>query len=1239
MGKIDYKSIYNKNKEGWKDLTDNPQKYEELLAGHYSESNHFVYELLQNAEDENASKVLIEYRNNRLVFYHNGDPFDYDDVKGVSSMLMGTKDKTSGQQIGRFGMGFKSVFKYTDEPSIYSDEEAFKIVSYLLPVELEEGWDYQKKKELLKLRLSDGRWYAPFKDEEHLTQIIIPFKKTREDGREERVDGEEVLEKLKGLSGEILLFLTHIKEIVWINKNTNEYAKISIAETDSDEYLVTCRIEGTALQGKERITRYLKYKSVFDHKDMTSAEVCVAYSLNGPGKRVNAIEETTPIWVYFPTREITNLPFLIHGSFETAVSREKLMTPSKFNDYLKSELAYLIARSLEDLASRNMITQDFIRTVLMKAFEDEEINQTIPGLKKRVTTAFRTKPLLPDLDMNYHMLAELEIAIPFEIADFRNVQMFSDTFTYGRRFVAFNNEQQKYFGAYYSWLKDELRVKAFKLSDWARNMESLGEIRIEASSKMTLVEKFYSFLSNYRESLFDSGKSFSKYGQYGSTIKDDLYEAWKILRKMPVVINENRHFIPAYINDEQNVYLTSSSNYKSIAAESLVNSVFSEKYKVLFTEAFGITEFDNFQYVKEKIIRKYIDIDESINFDDDDFEQEHIEDIKQLLGLLDEFSGDEVIDMVIEASIIKVINEENPDANLFYTPYDVYIPQLDEQIDLTAYFKNIECLIPLDGRNVLSPRSWGPVREIDYDFYTKHGIQASQLKKLGMISTPVIDGIRKDLEGKGDNYWIALGDYCPNINIIGLYENINYIEKHEEDPLSFTKSALILKILLENSYKLKGTIQRRKVNPYKEESVAYIIEDEPEYIKPFFCDYYDANIYSKKWIYDKGGELRAPKELSRYDINKRIYKGIEADKEAFEILGFIRSESDDQLEAIEVVSSLDKKDKRKLFKQLAKELGYEYSEKSTKTDDSGVFDPREFVSDEFPSKSVKNLDMLIRHVREEFFCADPVKYEKVFRQIRTSQNNRSVREYALGMYINESGYNVCQICREPNVSKHIEVTEICNFGIEMPQLRLCLCKNCASDYKARRDNNKEKFKKDMTYALKMIDISDQSDDYILDLGNDMSLQFTQTHLAEIKEIIKLIQSNGLPSDDKDKDFIERFNSNILDNVLSEESQSDESSVSKQNQEREAKKQQRRIEREKQFQKNNEMIEKKEKITATPYKTVVKGSRVSVHITPGDKSCVYTIDPQYPIHKMLLGKKVGDIVMDMRGKTYEITSII
>ena len=126
MGRIDYKKIYAKNQDDWKALTRDPEKYENLLAGHYSESNHFVYELLQNAEDENATTVVFEYNKDKLVFYHNGDPFDEADVIGVSSMLMGTKDRNDAQKIGRFGMGFKSVFKYTYQPEIYSDDEASK---------------------------------------------------------------------------------------------------------------------------------------------------------------------------------------------------------------------------------------------------------------------------------------------------------------------------------------------------------------------------------------------------------------------------------------------------------------------------------------------------------------------------------------------------------------------------------------------------------------------------------------------------------------------------------------------------------------------------------------------------------------------------------------------------------------------------------------------------------------------------------------------------------------------------------------------------------------------------------------------------------------------------------------------------------------------------------------------------------------------------------------------------------
>ena len=151
----------------------------------------------------------IEFYKDSLVFYHDGEPFDESDVIGVSSMLMGTKDRNDAQTIGRFGMGFKSVFKYTDQPEIYSDHEAFVIKNYLLPEELEADWDYQSNKKTLiypDKEMAEG--FYPFADSEHLTRIIIPFYKRNGHGEKEYVNGADVLQKLKSLTGEILLFLT-----------------------------------------------------------------------------------------------------------------------------------------------------------------------------------------------------------------------------------------------------------------------------------------------------------------------------------------------------------------------------------------------------------------------------------------------------------------------------------------------------------------------------------------------------------------------------------------------------------------------------------------------------------------------------------------------------------------------------------------------------------------------------------------------------------------------------------------------------------------------------------------------------------------------------------------------------------------------------------------------------------------------------------------------------------------------
>lgn len=554
MGKVNYKAIYEKNKHDWYAMTEEPQKYEALLAGHYSDSNHFVYELLQNAEDENADRVVIEYYKDKLIFYHNGEPFDENDVKGVSSMLMGTKSKNDAQTIGRFGMGFKSVFKYTYQPEVYSDEEAFVIYNYLLPEESDDAWNYKEVKKTLSYPDGEKERYYPFKDTPHLTKIVIPFKKKGADGSLYTVPGNEVLEKLRSLTGEILLFLTSIKDLYWINNNINEFTHISIGTSESDEQYAVCRISSS--RKKEEITRYLKYKKRFNLDEMQGAEVSVAYRLGTNAKTIVAIEEA-PVWVYFPTRERTDLPFLIHGSFETAVSREKLMTVSSFNGKLFDRLGDLIAETLNDLASRGLLTQGFIREILLPAFLDETKNETIKGLKEKATARFRTQALLPCRNGGYGRTQEVCVPIPFGIAELGSNVLLHDLFQKEKKFVFLNNERSKNFTEYISWLLNDLSIDSFQLTNLARK---LGKVSIESAatpdSARKALKDIYSFLYDYRESLFGRTNfySYSRMGLYESLISESVKNAWDILKQVPIILNAEGKLVSAYRGKEPNVY-------------------------------------------------------------------------------------------------------------------------------------------------------------------------------------------------------------------------------------------------------------------------------------------------------------------------------------------------------------------------------------------------------------------------------------------------------------------------------------------------------------------------------------------------------------------------------------------------------------------------------------------------------------------------------------------------------------
>ena len=95
----------------------------------------FVAEFLQNADDARSSICRFSFRGGKIVVENDGQPFSSEDIFSIASFLKSSKAaKERDYQIGRFGVGFKSVFAVSDKPCVFSThQETRQPVAFRLP--------------------------------------------------------------------------------------------------------------------------------------------------------------------------------------------------------------------------------------------------------------------------------------------------------------------------------------------------------------------------------------------------------------------------------------------------------------------------------------------------------------------------------------------------------------------------------------------------------------------------------------------------------------------------------------------------------------------------------------------------------------------------------------------------------------------------------------------------------------------------------------------------------------------------------------------------------------------------------------------------------------------------------------------------------------------------------------------------------------------------------------------------
>lgn len=380
------------------------EKVQDRVVDTYSDEAHFVYELLQNADDTGATRVRFELREEGLVFAHDG-PRDFSvsdpasegadrragrlgDINAIVSVGASSKaaDGVGGSPaIGKFGIGFKAVFQYTRTPHIYSPTWRFRIERFIVPVLLEGDFPGREAGETL---------------------FFFPFDKP-ECPREQAY--REIREKLRGLARP-LLFLSHLGRIdVAIGAARVAYGK-EVAPSlhfpvegeqmvRADLVRLTRRVDGA--ERRESLWR-------FSRKTEMGLDYSVGFFLDGQG-RLRA-EANVPAFCYFQTQVHTGLSFIVHAPFLLTNNREGIPVVEHNRRQIEN-LAKLAADALPCLrdigvkARRRLIDDGLLNVIPVDpgvfAAEGDSHRLSFRPFYEAIRERMRTSSLLPTRDGEY----------------------------------------------------------------------------------------------------------------------------------------------------------------------------------------------------------------------------------------------------------------------------------------------------------------------------------------------------------------------------------------------------------------------------------------------------------------------------------------------------------------------------------------------------------------------------------------------------------------------------------------------------------------------------------------------------------------------------------------------------------------------------------------------------------------------------------------------------------------------
>lgn len=1050
------------------------------LTKQYTSSGHFIFELLQNAEDVFATSVTFRLESDKLIFEHNGTRiFDINDIDAITNWGNSTKigDVNS---IGQFGIGFKSVFEYTASPEIHSSEYHFKIEDLFVPKVIPALINADKEK----------------------TVIILPFNGTRD----KQKCYDEINSSLYDLEAEVLLFLRNIAEInCTIGTKTIILKRIDSYKEDDCPNNV-CRILRKVKNGnvvmieKDASREQLFYKRFFKSikitdEDGKEKEITVAVAFKMECTKWDKRWKIKPIlmndapcgriFTYFPCEsEQKRFCFHIHAPFALTVNREKLRE-DEVNSSVIKEIGSLICESMKVLKSDGLVDLDLYKS--LPNMEDDNNLGQFEVIRDKIIDFFLNNPYVLMADGSYQDGKNKFIG-------FHNIQqLLSDK----DLSMLYDSAQTLY------WVKNpmknnrdynfliSLQVKEYSIADFLGQLMTIKEksqdtylnlIKLFEKRDTAWFVRLYSLMSSGWSTI---SKNHIQYPLLSSIFKNQI--------QLPLFALQL-----CYCNDEKlyafsECYLSDSvSGFDSQSIHCVNSEVLNSKQ----------TETDLVSFFRNRLGIKEYKLSDMIQTLCEEFEQKQNKTFKDTINFYKMYQKDNTIADVLGRH--KILCSED---GTWDSPDWFYLPE-----EFGSSAKNLS--IYYDFYNSKNPVHFIHRLNSNYKSLFKSDEDLSDfldfLEKLGIETSLVV---WKSSCRKNPN-WVHIQEnsekfFGGNTKETDEDFEIKYLDGFFKRPLNEAVFELILSFL-------QTAPSRWKICKYSPAQ---------KYQAKHYHSHIAVDLCNNAWVLqvsDGRQYFEKPEDAFLSRIPHKYKKQIENPdiKDWFHAINFGKKEQQ---------QSEERKKENEILASIGLDTGFVDIIRDLKSKGVNLEECKKIlknalqsrITTEFPSNSAIDPERIKNKVGEHFDFANNITSEKRYRNVRIGDTQKdSAERFLRSNCIDEDNVLHCQICKnrmpfkDKNNEDYFEVVQLFHKKLiqkEMLWNYIALCPVCSAKMKVYYQPDEDK-KKDLYDRIRRSQNSIKR--FKVNLDKEEEILFSDRHIIALKKIIEK-SKNDTVSDTED----------------------------------------------------------------------------------------------------------------------------